>query len=180
MWRIISSKEVFTHPRLSLIEDEVMLPNGNKTKYLKFKDDGHCAVTIIAKRNDGKILLQTEYSYPSNQDVYQFPGGFVPDGEQPEIGANRELMEEVGLMSNHLELLGSYLVNNRRSATKMHVYLATDLQEKSLPGDQEEDIKSFWFTEDEIDQMIANNEIINCHAMASWCLYRCQKIKKIN
>ena len=52
-------------------------------------------------------------------------------------------MEEADLMSNNLELLGSYLINNQRSASRMFVYLATDLQEKSLDGDQEEDIESF-------------------------------------
>ena len=145
MWKTVSSKEVFNHPRLILVEDEVILPNGVKTTYLKYKDDGRCAVTVVAKRDDGKILLQTEYSYPPNQKLFQFPGGHVPHGEKPEVGANRELMEEADLMANKLELLGSYLTNNRRSAKKMLVYLATDLQEKSLDGDPEEDIESFCF-----------------------------------
>lgn len=175
MWKTISSKEVFNHPRLSLMEDEVILPNGVKTNYLKYKDDGRCSVTIVAKRDDGKILLQTEYSYPPNQKLFQFPGGLVPHNEKPEVGANRELMEEADLMSNNLELLGSYLVNNRRSATKMFVYLATDLQEKSLEGDQEEDIKSFWFSEAEITKMIKNEEISNCHVLTAWCLYKIKK-----
>ncbi|MDP2669282.1 MAG: NUDIX hydrolase [bacterium] len=175
MWKTVSSKEVFNHPRLSLVEDEVILPNGIKTSYLKYKDDGRCAVTVIAKRNDGKILLQTEYSYPPNQKLFQFPGGLVPHDEKPEVGANRELMEEADLMSNNLELLGSYLVNNRRSAAKMFVYLATNLQEKSLDGDQEEDIESFWFSEDELARMIKNDEILNCHVLTAWCLYKIKK-----
>jgi len=175
MWKTVSSKEVFNHPRLSLIEDEIILPNGIKTKYLKYKDDGRCAVTIIAKRKDGKILLQKEYSYPTNQKLFQFPGGLVPPNEKTEVGANRELMEEADLMSNNLELLGSYLINNRRSTAKMFVYLATDLKEKSLYGDQEEDIESFWFSEDEIEKMIKNNKIENCHVLSAWSLYKIKK-----
>ena len=175
MWKTVSSKEVFNHPRLSLVEDEVILPNGVKTTYLKYKDDGRCAVTIIAKRKDGKILLQTEYSYPPNQKLFQFPGGLVPRDEKPEVGANRELMEEADLMANKLEMLGSYLVNNRRSSAKMLVYLATDLQEKSLDGDPEEEIESFWFAEDEIARMIKNDEIANCHVLTAWCLYKIKK-----
>jgi len=175
MWKTISSKEVFNHPRLSLVEDEVILPSGIKTTYLKYKNDGRCAVTVIAKRDDGKILLQAEYSYPPNQKLFQFPGGLVPCNEKLEVGANRELMEEADLMSNNLELLGSYLINNRRSASRMFVYLATDLQEKSLEGDQEEDIESFWFSEDEIANMIKNDEISNCHVLSGWCLYKIKK-----
>lgn len=175
MWKTVSSKEVFNHSRLSLIEDEIILPSGIKTSYLKYKDDGRCAVTIIAKRNDGKILLQKEYSYPPNRKLFQFPGGLVPPGEKHEIGANRELMEEANLVSNNLELLGSYLINNRRSASKMFVYLATALEEKSLDGDQEEDIESSWFSEDKIIRMIKNNKIVNCHMLSAWCLYKIKK-----
>ncbi|MCU0679192.1 MAG: NUDIX hydrolase [Planctomycetes bacterium] len=171
MWKTVSSKEIFNHPRLTLIEDEIILPNGHKINYLKDKDNGGCAVTIIAKR-DGKILIQREYSYPPNQKLFQFPGGAVPAGEEPEVGANRELMEEMGFRANKLELLGSYLINNRRSKMKMYVYVGTDLVEKSLDADPEEDIESFWFSEDEIARMIKNGDIINVHSLASWCLYK--------
>lgn len=175
MWKKLSSKEIFNHPRLSLVEDEVVLPNGHQTSYLKYKEDGSCGATIIAKREDGKILLLKEYSYPPNQVLLQFPGGQVPAGENPENGANRELMEEADLMANKLELLGSYLLNNRRSAAKMYVYLATELVEKSLKGDLEEDIESLWFTEEEVDGLIKDNQIANAHLLASWCLYKAKK-----
>lgn len=171
MWKTISSKEIFNHPRLTLIEDEVILPNGHKTSYLRYKDDGSCAVTIIAKK-DGKILLQSEYSYPPNQKLFQFPGGAVPANEKPEAGANRELMEEGGYRANKLELLGSYLINNRRSAQKMYVFLGSDLVEASLEKDIEEEIESCWFAEAEIARMIKNSKIINVHTLAAWCVYK--------
>ena len=55
-WKKISSKEIFKHPRIVLIEDDVKLPNGTKTKYLRFKKMGD-VVSVICQRNDGKILL---------------------------------------------------------------------------------------------------------------------------
>ncbi|MFA4817095.1 MAG: NUDIX hydrolase [Parcubacteria group bacterium] len=171
MWKTASSKEIFNHPRLTLIEDEIILPNGHKISYLRFKDDGSCAVTIIAKR-DGKILLQREYAYPPNQKLFQFPGGAVSANEKPEEGANRELMEEMSYRANKLELLGSYLIDNRRSAQKMYVFLGSDLVEESLEKDTEEEIESFWFSEDEIARMIKNGKIINVHSLASWCVYK--------
>lgn len=154
MWKTISTKEIFSHPRLTLVEDEVILPNDVQTKYLKYKNDGGSCVTIIAKDHDDKILIQREYSYPINQKLFQFPGGAVPADEKPEMGANRELMEEAGLKARNLKLLGSYLMNNRRSTMKMFVYLATDLTEKSLDADQEEDIENFWFPEDFVGSIL--------------------------
>lgn len=171
MWKTVSSREIFNHPRFTLIEDEIILPGGAKTTYLKQKDDGSCCVTIIAKRDD-KILIQREYSYPSNQKIFQFPGGSASICEKPEEAANRELMEEMGYKGKKLNLLGSYLMNNRRSTQKMYAFLATDLIEKNLEKDEEEKIESFWFTEDKISKMIKNGEIINVHSLASWCLYK--------
>ncbi|MBD3360568.1 NUDIX domain-containing protein [Candidatus Peregrinibacteria bacterium] len=175
MWKKMSSKEIFSHSRLTLIEDEVELPNGIKTTYLKFKDDGSSAGTIICKRDDGKILVQKEYSYPPNQKLFQFPGGTISADEDLKEGINRELMEEADLKANNLELIGEYLVDNRRSTAKFYIFLATELEESSLPADEEEDIESFWFSEQEIDEMIAKGQIINCHLIAAWTFYKLKK-----
>lgn len=171
MWKQLSSKEIFTHPRLTIIEDRVMLPNGTETDYIKFKETGN-TVTIICKNLENKILLQTEYSYPPNKEILQFPGGFIPNGEDLVQGANRELMEEEGIKANNLFLLGSYLSNNRRSNSRMYVYLGTQLEKQSLPADAEEIISSQWFTEEEIDHLIATNQIINSNVLAAWLLYK--------
>ena len=173
-WKILETKEIFKHPRLILLEDDVLLPNGLKTKYLKFADDGN-AVTIICKRDDGKILLGKEYTHPTQEWIFQFPGGHVPIEEEPLVGANRELMEEAKYSAKNLDLLGTYLINNRRSTAKMYVYLATDLKEDALAGDAEEDIKNDWFSESEIDQLIREGQVINCHILSSWSLYKLKK-----
>lgn len=171
MWKQLSSKEVFIHPRITIIEDIVQLPNGIEIDYIKFKELGD-AVTMICRNNEGKILLQKEYSYPPNEELFQFPGGFVPKGEDLKIGANRELMEEANLEAKNLTPLGNYLINNRRSNSRMYVYLGINLQEKYLPGDVEESISSQWYTEEEIEHFIKNGQIINCHVLAAWSLYK--------
>jgi ADP-ribose pyrophosphatase YjhB (NUDIX family) len=171
MWKRISSKEILTHPRLTVIEDRVRLPNGTETDYLRFQEIGDAA-TVICRNATGQILLQKEYSYPQDAELFQFPGGFVPKGEDPAIGANRELAEEEGLNAKTLVPLGSYLMNHRRSSSRMYVYLATDFEEKSLPADLEEAITSRWVTEGEIDDLIRKGQISNVHVLAPWSLYK--------
>lgn len=171
MWNKLSSKIILDHPRLKVIKDEIELPSGHKTQYLKFDTSGNAA-TIIAINDKGKFLVQREYSYPPNEDLYQFPGGFVPNGENIDIGANRELMEEADLKAKKLTFLGSYLTNNRRGSAKMYVYLAKDLHEESRNGDLEEKIESYWFTEKEIDELIISGEFKNGYSLAAWSLYK--------
>jgi ADP-ribose pyrophosphatase len=173
-WKILSSKEIFSHPRLILVEDEVLLPNGHETNYLKYKDRID-AVSIVCKRKDGKILLEKEYSHPPQKWLFQFPGGGVSKGENPKKGANRELMEEAKYRAGKITKTGSYLLNNRRSTAKMHVFLATDIKKEARDGDKEEDIKIFWFSEKQIEEMIKEGKIINSHVLASWILYKLRR-----
>lgn len=173
MWKKISSKTILDHPRLKVSEDTVMLPNGTTTDYLVMPSDGKVATIIVKK--DNKILLQKEYSYPPNEVLFQFPGGFVPESEDIRDGANRELMEELGQKANTIKLIGKYLVNNRRSDAYMYVFLATDLEDNSLEPDPEEDIENLWFSEDQVDKLIKDGEIKHVHVLAAWTLYKAAK-----
>lgn len=171
MWKQISSKTVFNHPRLVLLEDEVELPNGNIVSYLTFKHD-HDGVTVICINDKREILLQQEYSYPPNAMLYQFPGGKTEEGEKPETTVQRELLEESGLHAGELINLGWYYTNNRRTAEKMHVFLAqnTSIGEKR-GGDLEEDITSQWMPIAEFKQMITQGKITNFSVLAAWTLF---------
>lgn len=83
MWHVVSTREIFSHPRLTLMEDEVLLPSGHRTTYLRHADEGARAVTVIAVR-DGLVLMQREYSHPPRRVLLQFPGGGVSPGESIE------------------------------------------------------------------------------------------------
>lgn len=170
MWKKISSKILFKHPRITLIEDLFELPNGEKGHYIYYTVKGS-GVTIICKDGD-KILLQKEYSYPPNEELFQFPGGHVPSDEKIEVGANRELMEEYGHRAEKLELLGKYLLDNRRSKEYMFVFLASNLVEDNRKEDNTEVFEHTWLYEHEVDEMIKAGEIKTPHSLASWSLYK--------
>lgn len=168
-WRKISTKRVFSHPKLTLWEDEVELPSGLKTSYIHFGKPRHSA-TIIAINDVGKLLVQQEYSYPPDEWLYQFPGGGIEDGESPINGARRELEEEAGYTGD-LEQIGWYYRDNRRSAGKMFVYTATNLKSVSASQDDVEEFVSHWMTEEEISSLIKRGEFTNYSAIAAWGFY---------
>src|SRR5260370_931599 len=58
-WKKISSEQLFRHPRLTVIEDEVVIAGKKKIKYLRFRNAGD-SVTIICRHSDGGVLLQRE------------------------------------------------------------------------------------------------------------------------
>ena len=169
-WKKLSTKQLLDHPRLSVYEDDVQLPSGHKTKYIRYGNTAGPAC-VIAVNKDGKILVQKEYSYPPNAWIFQLPGGALEKGETPIEGAAREFAEEAGMQGTLTEL-GWFYVYNRRTADKFHVFVATDLSPKEATKDLEEEFESFWFTVKEIDAMIAKNDIPNHSFLAAWSLYK--------
>lgn len=169
-WKCRKSSIIFQHPRISIIEDEVVLPDGTVTQYLKF--GGGTGVTILAIK-DSEILIQQEYSYPIDEVLYQFPGGGVKKDESPEQAAVRELIEESGFFANKVRRLGWYYPNNRRSNAMMHVVLMEDVVEaEKKGGDKEEKIISKWVPETKLSEMIRNGDIVNYSMLAAWAMYK--------
>ena len=172
MWKILNTKTIFEHPRITLLEDEIELPDGSHTEYLKFLNKGNGA-DIIAIREDGKILLQSEYNHPVGKELWQFPGGFIDEGETHEQAAYRELQEESGYKTKKLESIGYHHIYRRRISEISHVHIATELEYVGENREQSEmGMTHEWFTEDEIDEMIATNQITAGDTLAIWMIYK--------
>jgi len=172
MWKKLSSKIILNHPRLTVVEDRVELPNGIVTDYLRYKNTGD-AITVICIRPDGKILVQKDYSYPPDRFLLQFPGGSIIKNESPKVAARRELREESGWLVNKLTFIGSYLINNRKSDQKMHVFVAEEISFYKTAHEAEEGAASHsWKSESEIDRLLSRNRVQNVHFLASWTLFK--------
>lgn len=172
-WKKLSEEKIFEHPRLTVYEDSVVLPDGHQTKYLRYSNAPDAA-SVIAINHEGKILLQKEYSYPPNEWLFQFPGGAIDSGESPLEGALRELGEEAGLRGDLTEI-GWFYIDNRRKSTKFYMFTAQNLIEVPRNHDIEEAFEDFWVTEAEIDHMIRDGEIVTYSALAAWAIYKSTK-----
>jgi ADP-ribose pyrophosphatase len=172
-WKKISSKVLLDHPRISIIEDQVILPNGKTTDYIKVGKRNNGAM-IIAENSSGEILVLKEYNYPTNSRLYELPGGGIEENETPEAAAHRELAEEGGL-SGDIKLLGWFYANNRRTDTKMYVYLATNLSPVTAQQDDEESFERFWMTPNEIDDLIKKGEFQTWSGLSGWAFYKAIK-----
>ena len=59
-------------------------------------------VGIIILNDNNKVLWAKRVA----EDAWQFPQGGIKKGESPEVAMYRELMEEVGLSSDHIQIIG--------------------------------------------------------------------------
>jgi ADP-ribose pyrophosphatase len=169
MWRKISSKKLFTHPRLKISEDTVILNSGQETKYLIYDQVLDAAGVIVI--DDDKILVVKEYSYPQGDFIYQFPIGYLNKNEAPDIGASRELREETGLISKNLEPLGSFFLENRRTNAKVHAFVCQQFDKGEPELDPEEAFEYHWLNLEEINRLIKSSELQQKDSLAIWALY---------
>lgn len=169
-WRMLSSRTLFEHPRLTVAEDIVELPNGKTIQYIHYPYYGHGGVIVVCRRGDS-ILVQQEYSYPVDEVLYQFPGGKIEAGEDVCTAAQRELAEESGIAMTGVRACGWLYADNRRTSAKLHVvygeYAGVDRQHQ--PDDTEQ-IISEWLPIDQVAQMVAAGKITNYAMLAAWAL----------
>lgn len=169
-WKFINRKVLFDHPRMTIVEDTVVLPNNKQIEYIREMPSNGQSVAILAVNNDSEVLLQKEYSYPPDKVIYQLPGGSANESEDIIEAANRELSEESGYVGKNCEIIGSFYLNNRRSDRKQFVVLCKDLVEQKLPADDEEFIENIWIPIEHVKQLIADGEIENVGLLAALCL----------
>lgn len=152
---------------MTLAEDTVELPSGKTTTYLRQALTDGFAVAVIAMNEKREILLQKEYSYPPNEVLWQLPGGGSLANESIEAAANRELSEECDLVASSCEVIGSFLMDNRRSDIKQYVVLCTDLHQKPGQRDDEEFIEMHWVSPAKLPTMIESGELHQAYMLAA-------------
>ncbi|MGE0171723.1 MAG: NUDIX hydrolase [Oligoflexales bacterium] len=171
MWKKLSSKIVFSHPWMEVIEDKVQLPNGDLTTYLT-TTPGRRGITVIALDSQNNVLLQDEYSYPIGHRMLEFPGGGIGKEESVEAAVKRELLEETGYECNDIEVLGWYYTSNRRCDMKMYVAIARNLTWVGTKHEAEESPVPQWHSIQQLEQLLTEQKIYNGTVLAAWAMAR--------
>jgi len=170
-WKRTGTKTLFIQPRLIVVEDDVVLPDGQETKYLRYEGLLDY-VTLIPERGN-KIALTREYSYPHDEFLWQLPEGSIEAGETPEQAANRELAEEAALSTTDWHMLGMNYGHHRRTTEKDSILVAKDVIDvaKAVGDKEEQGTEVHWFTHEQVRKMMQTGAIVQKNALAALALY---------
>jgi len=152
----IDSKKVFEGRVFDVTVDTVR--EGDQTYQREVVQHGG-SVVILPVFDDGTIALVKQYRHPAVKYLLELPAGTLNDRELPEVGAARELEEELGVVAGRLEKLCEFFVSPGFLSEKMWLYLATDLRETEQRLEDDEAIEIVRLPIARALQMITDNEI---------------------
>lgn len=128
---------------------------------------------VVPVKDDGKIILITQYRYPHNEVVLELPAGKLEKGEDPKVCALRELTEETGYSANEISKLGKIFTTPGFCSEVLHIYLAKGLKPGNHAREEgEEDIQLVELTLEEIENKIKNGEIVDGKTISGIYMYK--------
>jgi ADP-ribose pyrophosphatase len=157
--KIISTQRIYSGRVVKLDLHEVELPNGAHSQRELVRHPG--AVAIVAVDEARNVLLVRQYRIAAARMMLELPAGTLEPDEPPQDCAFRELQEETGYKPGRLESIGAFFVAPGYTTEYIHLFVATELSESRLPGDDDEFIEVLRVPFQEALAMIERGEIID-------------------
>lgn len=155
--RVTASKRVYDGSIMNVRLDTVELADGRSA--LREVVEHAEVVAIVPVDAEGDVVLVRQYRLPAQDVLLEVPAGGVDEGESVDEAAQRELREETGYRAANLERLGGFYVSPGYVTEFIHVFLATDLREDPLDGDEDEEIEVVHMPLKEAVRLIETGEI---------------------
>jgi 8-oxo-dGTP pyrophosphatase MutT (NUDIX family) len=167
-----SSTVVYSNRWMTVREDQTLRPDGSSGVYgVVHKAD----FVLIVPYADGGFHLVEQYRYAVKARYWEFPQGSwedAPDAD-PVLLARGELAEETGLTAATLTPIGWLFPSYGFCDHGFHIMVATGLTAgQATPGPDEVGMRSQWFAEDDVWQLIADGRITDAHTVAALALFQ--------
>jgi ADP-ribose pyrophosphatase len=116
------------------------------------------AVAIVAVDRQKHVTLVRQERVPAGGALLELPAGGVEDGETPIETARRELREETGLHGGEWAEVATFFTTPGFCDEKMHLFLATGLEQGEAAPEGSEDLELVRVPLDEVPGLVAEIE----------------------
>lgn len=165
-----AGEKIIFQSKLFTIKDVNLLYGDKKVTYqiLEKKD----TAIIVPLTSDGQLILIKEYFTALDEYQLDLPGGRIEEGKDELETATKELQEEIGYRANKLDLLGVVTMSPGYLTQKSHLFLARDLVESELKGDEEEKLEIVRYPFDKFEELIDQSQITEARTITALYLTR--------
>lgn len=177
-WKLLESEYLIKRPWLTARRDKVELPDGTihpEYYILEYPD----WVNVIAETTDGRYVLVEQYRHGLGEVSIELCAGCVEPGEEPVVGAQRELLEETGFGGGEWELIATLSPNSSTSSNLCYCFVAHGVEQldKEQHLDKTEDIAVHLVSRQELFELLSNGEIKQAMMAAPLWKYFASKAK---
>lgn len=155
--RTLSSREVFSGKVFGIQRDELVLNEAQEPILREYMSHPGAVVTV-ALRGDGgeeEILLERQYRHPVRAKLWEVPAGLLDiPGEDPLVGAQRELAEEADLVAQRWDVLLDIFNSPGCSSESIRIFLARELSQTQTPFDREDEEADFEYQWVKLDDAV--------------------------
>jgi ADP-ribose pyrophosphatase len=165
----VAGSRVFDGSFLKVHRDTVRLPDGSEGSREYIRHPG--AVAIVALFEDGSVLLERQYRYPSRREFIEIPAGKLEPGEPHLDTAQRELLEETGYVAAEWTRLGAIHTAIAYTDEAIELFLAKGLEQRAAKLDAGEFLEVLRVPFDEAIAMIRDGSITDSKTIVGllWC-----------
>lgn len=158
--------------RFAVEEIDLEFGNGERRTFERLRSGGLGAVIIVPMADDETVLLVREYAAGLHRYELGLPKGRIDEGETPDLAADRELKEEIGLGARHLTTLVPLALAPSYMAHRTHVVLAQDLYPEKLEGDEPEELEVVRWPLADINELLNQPDFSEGRSFAALCIVR--------
>jgi len=159
--------------RLNL--ENVILPNGKQAELEIVHHPG--GVGVVAEDKEGRLCLIRQYRHAVGGWIWEIPAGKREPGESPELTAQRELLEEIGVQARDWRKLGELTPSPGILTEVVHLYHASNLVQLEHAHEEEEVIEIHWFTPEDIEVMVRQDLIVDAKTLIALYFLKMKQCK---
>ena len=162
-----ASRSVYRGRLLDVREDTVRFPNGSEGVLEIVRHRGAAAVLPLYGPEDCEagtgpdVILLRQYRYAAGGTLWEAPAGKLDEGEAPEVCAFRELEEEAGIKASRLIPLTTLLTTPGFSDERVHLFLATGLEDGQQALEEHEIIECRRMPLSRAVEMVMSGDIVD-------------------
>lgn len=170
-WKRIESEEVANCRIFTVRKDKsVRLNDGTEHEFFVLENTDW--VNIIPVTPGNEVVMIEQFRHGIEAMTLEIPGGMVDDNEDPQIAAERELIEETGYKPREVVFLGKSHPNPATHDNLVYHYLALDCEKvREVEFDATESIATLLVSLDEIPELLRSEKITHSLVVAAFCRY---------
>ena len=167
--KTINSEQLYKGRVISLKRDTVLCPNGEESIREIITHRGGVAILV---KVDDKFIIEKQYRYALDKEIYELPAGKLEADEEPLEAAKRECLEETGYRPLEMIHLGDMSPTCGYSTEIIHFYYCPKSVKEERHLDSDEVIDLIYLSMEEIENMIKEDKIVDSKILAVLTLYK--------